>query len=53
LKKNADAALLKVPIGRELEVSEVVDTILFLLSDSAAGFNATTLTMDGGMSSGK
>jgi 3-oxoacyl-[acyl-carrier protein] reductase len=53
LEKNADAALAKVPLGRALEIHEVVDTILFLLSDSAAGFNATVLTMDGGLTSGK
>lgn len=53
LKKNADAALEKVPLGRALEIDEVVDSILFLLSDSAKGFNATVLTMDGGLSSGK
>lgn len=53
LKKNADAALAKVPLGRALEVNEVVDAILFLLSDSAAGFNATVLTMDGGLCAGK
>ena len=53
LKKNAELALAKVPLGRALEVKEVVDTIVFLLSDSAIGFNATVLTMDGGLSSGK
>ncbi len=53
LKKNADAAMAKVPLGRALEINEVVDTIIFLLSNSAVGFNATVLTMDGGLSSGK
>lgn len=53
LEKNAQVALAKVPLGRALETKEVVDTIMFLLSDSAVGFNATTLTMDGGLSSGK
>lgn len=53
LKKNPDAALSKVPLGRALEVNEIVDTIVFLLSDSATGFNATVLTMDGGLTSGK
>ncbi len=53
LNQNADAALAKVPLGRALEIHEVVDTILFLLTDSAAGFNATVLTMDGGQSAGK
>lgn len=53
LATNAEAALAKVPLGRALEVDEVVDTIMFLLSDSAAGFNATVLTMDGGLTAGK
>lgn len=53
LAKQEAAAPAKVPIGRALKIKEVVDTILFLLSDSAMGFNATTLTMDGGMSACK
>lgn len=53
LEKKADAALAQVPLGRALDTDEVVDTIMFLLSDSAVGFNATTLTMDGGLSAGK
>lgn len=53
LEKKADAALAQVPLGRALEMSEVVDTIMFLLSDSAVGFNATALTMDGGLSASK
>lgn len=53
LAKREAAAMAMVPTGRALEIKEVVDTILFLLSDSAMGFNATTLTMDGGMSACK
>jgi 3-oxoacyl-[acyl-carrier protein] reductase len=53
LEKSAGAALAKVPLGRALEVREVVDAILFLLSESAVGFNATVLTMDGGLTAGK
>jgi 3-oxoacyl-[acyl-carrier protein] reductase len=53
LGHNADVALSKVPLGRPLAVHEVVETIMFLLSDSAVGFNATQLTMDGGLSAGK
>ena len=53
LEKKADRALAKVPLGRALKIDEVVDTIMFLLSDSAVGFNATILTMDGGLSAGK
>ncbi len=53
LEQNARQALAKVPLGRALTVSEVVDAILFQLCDSAVGFNATVLTMDGGLSAGK
>ncbi|MGD8837080.1 MAG: SDR family oxidoreductase [Desulfobacteraceae bacterium] len=53
LEKKADHALDKVPLARALGINEVVDTIMFLLSDSAVGFNATELTMDGGLTSGK
>jgi 3-oxoacyl-[acyl-carrier protein] reductase len=53
LEKNARQALATVPLGRALTTQEVVDAILFLLCDSALGFNATVLTMDGGLSAGK
>jgi len=53
LEQNARQALAKVPLGRALSIREVVDAILFLLCDSALGFNATVLTMDGGLSAGK
>ena len=36
-----------------ISVKDVSDTILFLLSDSARGFNATELVMDGGLTAGK
>ncbi|XP_034243541.1 L-xylulose reductase [Thrips palmi] len=38
----------KIPLGRFAEVKEVVDAILFLLSDNAAMINAVTLPVDGG-----
>jgi len=53
LEQNTRQALAKVPLGRSLTLAEIVDTIMFLLCDSAAGFNATVLTMDGGLSTGK
>ncbi len=53
LVQNTRQALAKVPLGRSLAIAEIVDTIMFLLCDSAAGFNATVLTMDGGLSAGK
>jgi 3-oxoacyl-[acyl-carrier protein] reductase len=53
LGKHARAALDKVPLGRALAPQEVVDAILFLLCDSAAGINAAVVTMDGGMAAAK
>lgn len=43
----------KIPIRRALTADEVAVTILFLLSDSAKGFNATEISMDGGLTAGK
>ncbi|MGZ6221107.1 MAG: SDR family NAD(P)-dependent oxidoreductase, partial [Syntrophales bacterium] len=42
-----------VPIKRALTSDEIAQTILFLLSDSATGINATEIPMDGGLTSGK
>ena len=53
LREKGDALLGRIPLGRALTVEEVVRTLLFLLSDGAVGFNATTMTMDGGLSAGK
>jgi 3-oxoacyl-[acyl-carrier protein] reductase len=53
LERYAPQALSKVPLGRALTLAEVVHAIMFLLCDDATGFNATTLTMDGGLSAGK
>jgi 3-oxoacyl-[acyl-carrier protein] reductase len=53
LEAHGEEALRLVPTGRFLSESEVAETILFLLSESAAGFNATELTMDGGLTSCK
>ena len=43
----------KVPIKRVLTKKEVVESILFYLSDNATGFNATEISMDGGLTAGK
>jgi 3-oxoacyl-[acyl-carrier protein] reductase len=43
----------KIPLKRALTKKEVAETILFYLSDSAAGFNATEISMDGGLTAGK
>ena len=53
LNQDVDGALERVPMKRALTIAEIVDTISFLLSDCAVGFNATALTMDGGLSAGK
>lgn len=53
LDKEAGTALAKVPLGRALNPEEVAETVMFLLSDSATGINASVVTMDGGLSSCK
>jgi len=40
----------KLPLGRPLEVREVVDLALFLVSDRAAYMSGTIVTIDGGSS---
>ena len=42
-----------VPIKRAITKEEIAETVLFLLSESAAGMNATVITMDGGLTYGK
>jgi len=42
-----------IPIKRAIEPSEVAETILFFLSESARNFNAVEITMDGGISASK
>lgn len=53
LQKQGETALQKVPIKRALTGKEVAETILFLLSEGARGFNATEISMDGGLTAGK
>ena len=53
LQRMEHQPLQNVPIRRALTKEEVADTIMFLLSDSALGINATELIMDGGLTSGK
>lgn len=53
VQKNARAIQDRVPTGRALDTEQVAETIMFLLSDSASGFNATEITLDGGMSAAK
>ena len=53
LQTNAEEVLGKVPIRRVLTCKEMAETILFFLSDSAGGFNAVGIPMDGGLTAGK
>lgn len=43
----------KVPVKRLLSVEEIAETIMFLISESAMGFNATEINLDGGLCAGK
>ncbi len=43
----------KVPIKRALCAAEIAEAILFYLSDNAGGFNATEISVDGGLTAGK
>lgn len=53
LQRREKAVRQHVPIKRPLTATEIAETILFLLSDSAGGFNATEITLDGGLTAGK
>lgn len=43
----------KTPLGRAASLSEVAETLLFLLSDAARPINATAITLDGGLTACK
>ena len=46
--KKAGDMLSKIPLGKFAEVEDVVNAILFLLSDKSAMVNCTKLPVDGG-----
>ncbi|OAD57211.1 L-xylulose reductase [Eufriesea mexicana] len=46
--EKARTMLSKIPLGRFGEVSEVIDAIVFLLSDHSSMINGVTLPVDGG-----
>lgn len=46
---KADPMLARIPIGRFVEMSEVVDSIMFLLSDKATMIHGVTLPVEGGL----
>lgn len=49
LQERGVEFLNRIPIGRALDVTEVAQTIMFLLSEAARGLNATEIIMDGGL----
>lgn len=53
METREEEVLRKVPIRRALYERELAETVLFFLSDSARGFNATEINMDGGLTAGK
>lgn len=53
LQSHEQKALSGVPLKRALSAEEVADALVFLASENAVGFNATELTMDGGLTSSK
>ena len=53
LINNGKEILKRIPVRMALLPSEVAETIMFFLSESARGFNATEIVMDGGLTSGK
>jgi len=53
LQQHAKDIAAKVPIKRALSAREVAQSLLFFLSESAAGFNAACIPLDGGLTAGK
>lgn len=47
-KDKASSMLSKIPLGRFAETNEVVDAIVYLLSDRSSMINGITLPVDGG-----
>jgi len=45
---KADPMLAKIPMGRFAEVEDVVNSVMFLLSDKSAMINGAALPVDGG-----
>ena len=53
LRETGEKVLSKVPMKRALTVPELAENVLFLLSDSASGINATEIALYGGLGAGK
>ena len=52
-ENNTEKILNQMHIGRILTAVDVAETIMFFLSDSASGFNAAEISLDGGFSASK
>jgi len=46
---KAEPMLKRIPLGRFIEVKEVVDAVLYLLSDGSSGITGVCLPIDGGL----
>jgi len=53
MRSHAESFIGRMPLGKALSCEEVADAVTFLLSDNARFFNATAITMDGGLTAGK
>ncbi|RLE46702.1 hypothetical protein DRJ25_03790 [Candidatus Woesearchaeota archaeon] len=53
LQASKKDILSKIPVKRALSADEAAKTILFYLSDISRGFNATEISLDGGLTAGK
>ncbi len=53
IHRRGEEVIKKHPTKRALTGKEVAETILFYLSDSAGGFNATEISLDGGLTACK
>ena len=51
--KNQDNLIKRIPARKWVELSDVAKTLVFLLSPASAMINATTITMDGGLTATK
>lgn len=53
IQQHSESISRKVPIKRALSAQEVAQSLLFFLSECAAGFNAASIPLDGGLTAGK
>ncbi len=53
IKTEVSDIVKKIPTKKLITAKQIAETIMFFLSDSAQGFNAVEITMDGGFTAGK